>query len=137
MRFGEIPVSEAAGTILAHSRTLPGRALKKGRLLSEEDVRALTDAGVRTIVAAQLDSDDVREDEPQLVSRSAPQLGSRDRPQRDRAEQQSQEDDAGRAELREERLRHGRAALNGRRRCEDEQDRLQPVHDAIVAGGVM
>jgi molybdenum cofactor cytidylyltransferase len=64
LRFGEISVGDAAGAILAHSLTLPGsRPLKKGRLLSEDDVRAIAEAGIKTIVAAQLDPDDVREDE--------------------------------------------------------------------------
>ena len=64
MRFGEISVGEAAGAILAHSLTLPGsRPFKKGRLLSADDIAAIAEAGIRTIVAARLDPDDLREDE--------------------------------------------------------------------------
>jgi molybdenum cofactor cytidylyltransferase len=64
LRFGEISVGEAAGAILAHSLTLPGsRPFKKGRLLSADDIAAIAEAGIRTIVAAQLDPDDLREDE--------------------------------------------------------------------------
>src|SRR4051794_21326229 len=62
MRFGEIPVGEAAGAILAHSLRFGATALKKGRLLSEADIAALSAAGVSEIVAARLDPGDLRED---------------------------------------------------------------------------
>jgi molybdenum cofactor cytidylyltransferase len=63
MRFGEIPVGEAAGAILAHSLRLGATALKKGRVLSPEDVALIAAAGVERIVAARLDPGDIREDE--------------------------------------------------------------------------
>ncbi len=62
MKFGEIPVGSAAGAILAHSMKLAGRTLRKGRLLSEEDVTALAQAGLTTIVAARLADDELGED---------------------------------------------------------------------------
>jgi molybdenum cofactor cytidylyltransferase len=62
MRFGEIPVGEAAGAILAHSLKFETTALKKGRVLSEADIAALTAAGIASIVAARLDPGDLRED---------------------------------------------------------------------------
>src|SRR4051794_26115317 len=62
MRFGEIPVGEAAGAILAHSLRFGATALKKGRVLSEADIEALSAAGVSEIVAARLDPGDLRED---------------------------------------------------------------------------
>jgi molybdenum cofactor cytidylyltransferase len=62
MRFGEIPVGEAAGAILAHSLRFSATALKKGRVLSEADIAALSAAGVSEIVAARLDPGDLRED---------------------------------------------------------------------------
>ncbi len=62
MKFGEIPVAEAAGAILAHSVKLAGRALRKGRVLGEEDVAALAEAGLTTIIAARLDADELGED---------------------------------------------------------------------------
>ena len=34
MIFGRMPVAEAEGAILAHSVALPGRSMKKGRVLS-------------------------------------------------------------------------------------------------------
>ena len=63
MRFGEIPVGEAAGAILAHSLRFGATAFKKGRVLSASDVAALEAAGVSEIVAARLDAGDLREDE--------------------------------------------------------------------------
>lgn len=62
MKFGPIPVSEAAGAILAHSQRLPGGALKKGRVLNEADLAALAAAGVEEVVAARLEANDVEED---------------------------------------------------------------------------
>ncbi|MCP5149556.1 MAG: NTP transferase domain-containing protein [Ectothiorhodospiraceae bacterium] len=62
MRFGPVPVAEAVGAILAHSRKVGGRRLGKGRVLGNEDVAALRDAGVETVIAARLDADDVHED---------------------------------------------------------------------------
>ena len=41
MKFGEIPVGEAAGAILAHSLRFGATAFKKGRVLSASDVEAL------------------------------------------------------------------------------------------------
>jgi molybdenum cofactor cytidylyltransferase len=63
MIFGRVPVDEALGTILAHSRSLPGRRLKKGARLDADDVAALRAAGVAEIVAARLDPGDLAEDE--------------------------------------------------------------------------
>ena len=63
MKFGEIPVAEAAGAILAHSVKLPGRALRKGRIISQEDSAALAEAGLTTIIAARLAADELGEDE--------------------------------------------------------------------------
>ena len=63
MKFGEIPVAEAAGAILAHSVKLAGRALRKGRIISEEDSAALAEAGFTTIIAARLAADELGEDE--------------------------------------------------------------------------
>ena len=63
MNFGEIPVGEAVGAILAHSVKLPGRALRKGRILAADDVAALAASGRTTIVAARLADDELGEDE--------------------------------------------------------------------------
>ncbi len=61
MKFGEIPVDEAVGAVLAHSLKAGERSLRKGRMLSAEDVAALRSAGRRTVVAARLEPGDVDE----------------------------------------------------------------------------
>ena len=62
MRFGAIPVDEAEGAILAHSRRVGSRVLKKGRVLSAEDLALLRNGGVAEVIAARLEPDDVSED---------------------------------------------------------------------------
>jgi molybdenum cofactor cytidylyltransferase len=61
MKFGELPVAEAAGAVLAHSLRLGERNLRKGRVLTAEDVAALKAAGRHTVVAARLEAGDVDE----------------------------------------------------------------------------
>lgn len=63
MRFGEIPVDEAEGAILAHRLVLPDGTLKKGIRLAAEDVARLRACGIRTVTAAVLEPGDVHEDE--------------------------------------------------------------------------
>lgn len=62
MKFGEIPIAQAEGAILAHSIKLDRAVFKKGRVLSADDVAALTAAGHTSITGAQLDPGDVPED---------------------------------------------------------------------------
>lgn len=62
MFFGEVRVDEAAGLILAHSLRLAGMMLKKGRVLSAQDIRALKAAGINRVTGARLDEGDVGED---------------------------------------------------------------------------
>ena len=63
MIFGDVPVADARGLILAHSVRLPGGAFKKGRVLSADDVAVLLDAKIETVSGARLEADDVGEDE--------------------------------------------------------------------------
>ena len=63
MRFGEVPVAEAAGAILAHSLKLGTIAFKKGRVLSPGDVELIAAAGLSAIVVARLEPGDVGEDD--------------------------------------------------------------------------
>jgi molybdenum cofactor cytidylyltransferase len=63
MRFGEVPVAEAEGAILAHSLKLGTTALKKGRVLSPADVEVIAASGLSAITVARLDPGDVGEDE--------------------------------------------------------------------------
>src|SRR5436190_118795 len=62
MKFGEVPVAEAEGAILAHSLKLGATALKKGRVLSRADLDAIAAAGLAHIVVARLEPGDLRED---------------------------------------------------------------------------
>src|SRR5690349_12313638 len=62
MQFGEIPLTEAVGAILAHSLKFGATVLKKGRLLSSADIELIAAAGLDHVVAARLDPGDLRED---------------------------------------------------------------------------
>lgn len=61
MKFGEFPVDEAVGAVLAHSLKAGERSLRKGRILSAADIAALKAAGRLSVVAARLEPDDVDE----------------------------------------------------------------------------
>ena len=78
MKFGDLPLAEAEGAILAHSLTLPGSSdgargpmFKKGRRLSADDVRALAAAGYASVAAARLGPDDIHEDEAAAILAAA------------------------------------------------------------------
>ncbi len=62
MRFGEVGLDAAQGSILAHSVILDGTRLRKGTVLTAADVLALGAAGVGHVTVAQLDTGDVAED---------------------------------------------------------------------------
>jgi molybdenum cofactor cytidylyltransferase len=62
MIFGDTPLAEAEGAILAHSLRLGPVGFRKGRVLSAADVAALVKAGVTRVVAARLEAGDVHED---------------------------------------------------------------------------
>jgi len=63
MKFGEIPLSEAEGAVLAHSRRAGERLFRKGRVLSAEDIAVLRTAGIDRVVVAQFETGDVPENE--------------------------------------------------------------------------
>ncbi|MGE5475498.1 MAG: hypothetical protein ACM3Q1_02500 [Bacteroidales bacterium] len=63
MRFGEERVDDAVELILAHSLRLPQAMLKKGRVLTADDVRLLKAAGINFLTGARLEENDVGEDE--------------------------------------------------------------------------
>ena len=63
MKFGRVPLAEAADAVLAHSQRAGKQMFKKGRRLSAQDVEALAAAGVEAVVAARFEADDVPEDE--------------------------------------------------------------------------
>lgn len=61
MIFGEFPLAECEGLLLAHSLRLPGRIMKKGRRLTGADIRELAAAGILRVSGARLDAGDVDE----------------------------------------------------------------------------
>lgn len=63
MKFARISVDAAAGAILAHSVSVPGGSIKKGRVLTSAELTRLKAAGLTQIIAAQLEPGDVGEDE--------------------------------------------------------------------------
>jgi molybdenum cofactor cytidylyltransferase len=60
--FGEFPVEECEGLLLAHSLRLAGRTLKKGRRVASADFPDLIAAGHRRIYGARLGAGDLTED---------------------------------------------------------------------------
>ena len=63
MTFGDDAVEDAVGAILAHSVKAGARMLKKGRVLTREDVLALASAGIARVTVARLETGDIAEDE--------------------------------------------------------------------------
>jgi molybdenum cofactor cytidylyltransferase len=63
MKFGSTPIEEAEGAVLAHGVRIDGVAFKKGDTLTRERRLALGAAGVKCVVAARLEPDDVGENE--------------------------------------------------------------------------
>ena len=62
MKFGDTPLDQASGAILAHSVRTVDVSFKKGRVLTESDVDCLRTAGIASVIAARLGTDDVGED---------------------------------------------------------------------------
>jgi molybdenum cofactor cytidylyltransferase len=62
MRFGAVPVAEAAGAVAVHSIRNSGIVLKKGTLIGKAEIAALEAAGIAEIVVARVEPGDVSED---------------------------------------------------------------------------
>jgi molybdenum cofactor cytidylyltransferase len=62
VRFGEIPVEQAEGAIAAHAVKIDGLVLRKGQEITAGVQAELASAGVKTIIAAQLEPGDIGED---------------------------------------------------------------------------
>ena len=62
MRYAEVSLDQAAGGILAHGVRTADVSFKKGRLISDDDLSALKDAGVETLIMVHLEDGDVPED---------------------------------------------------------------------------
>jgi molybdenum cofactor cytidylyltransferase len=63
MKFGPVTPEEGLGGVTVHAIRQGGLVLKKGTVIGPADVDALRQAGVKEIVVARLDKDDVSEDE--------------------------------------------------------------------------
>ena len=62
MKFGAVPLKEALGATAVHSIRQDGLVLKKGTLIGPVELAALEAAGIKEVVVAQLESDDIAED---------------------------------------------------------------------------
>ena len=62
MKFGAVPIAEARGATAVHSIRQGSLVLKKGTLIGDKEIAALTEAGVAEIVVARLEPGDVSED---------------------------------------------------------------------------
>ena len=49
MQFGPVPLKKAEGAILAHSTRLQGRMLKKGHLLTKDDISLFFEEGMEQV----------------------------------------------------------------------------------------
>lgn len=75
MKFGPVDIAVAEGAILAHSVSVGSVRFKKALRLSAQDVAVLAGAGIRSVVAARLDMDDL--DENTAAGELAANLSSR------------------------------------------------------------
>ncbi len=62
MKFGPVPLDQAVGAVLAHSVALPDGRLKKGTVLTPDDLGPLEAAGFVEVIAARLEPGDIAED---------------------------------------------------------------------------
>jgi molybdenum cofactor cytidylyltransferase len=63
LKFGQVPVDEAEGCVLAHGTLAEAGKIKKGTRLGAEHVAALKAHGIKDVIAARLDPGDLSEDE--------------------------------------------------------------------------
>ncbi len=61
MIFSQMDVAEAEGAIAAHTLRLSGSTVKKGSVLSPDDIASLVEAGIKFISAARLEQNDLDE----------------------------------------------------------------------------
>jgi len=61
MQFGPVELSEAEGAVLAHSLSLGSVRLKKGHVLTADDLKLIGQGGAGTVIVARLDENDVGE----------------------------------------------------------------------------
>ena len=64
MKFGELPIDEAIGGILAHSLALDGgKRLRKGLTITSQEVKLMRQTGLKSVVVAMPGTEDVLEDD--------------------------------------------------------------------------
>ncbi len=64
MIFGRLPIDEAEGAILAHAvDSNPGKKLRKGHILTADDISGLKANSVETVLAAKLETNDIDENQ--------------------------------------------------------------------------
>lgn len=63
MKFGSVPLDQALGAVSAHSVKLADHTIKKGARLESDDLAALHREGRDHVIVAQLDPDDMDEDQ--------------------------------------------------------------------------
>ncbi|MFC1665314.1 NTP transferase domain-containing protein [Pseudomonadota bacterium] len=73
MKFGWVIPQDAEGAILAHSVRLQEKSLKKGRLLTLDDVQAIQKSGQEQVMVARLEEGDLNENEAALLMAKAVQ----------------------------------------------------------------
>jgi molybdenum cofactor cytidylyltransferase len=61
--FGDLPLDDALGAVVAHSHRLPGRMIRKGSVLDAAGISALREAGRATVIAARMEPGDVGEND--------------------------------------------------------------------------
>ena len=63
MKFGPVPVAQAGGAISAHAVRVGEARLKKGQVIGPAEQAALREAGVDSVIVAQLEPGDIVENE--------------------------------------------------------------------------
>jgi hypothetical protein len=63
LEFGEMPLQDALGCILAHRISVPGHVFPKGTVLDAAALRRLNDAGHRHVTAARLAPHEIPEND--------------------------------------------------------------------------
>ena len=63
MKFGRFAVAAGEGLILAHSVKGPGVVLRKGEVIGADEIAALENAGITSVIGARLEAGDIVENE--------------------------------------------------------------------------
>ncbi len=119
MRFGEFPIADAVGAVVAHTVRHRSGVFKKGHLLCTDDISQLKREGVEKLFAVRLEADDVPENE--AAAQIAVALAGANTIVRDAA--------TGRANIMS--ASHGVAAIDA-----DRINRLNHIHESLTVATV-